>query len=47
MSVARNIKMYLIVEECNSDFFENKIRGVRMWIVVEVMGYQLVIYILL
>lgn len=39
--------MYLIVKGCNSDFIGNKMRGVRMWIMVEVMGYQLVIYVIL
>jgi len=36
MSVARNVKMYLIVKGCNINFFGNKIGRFRMWLVVEV-----------
>jgi len=47
MSVARNVKIYLIVKGCNINFFGNKIGGFRLWLMVEVMGYQLVSYIIL
>jgi len=47
MSVARNVKMYLKVKGCNINFFGNKIGRFRMWLMVGVMGYQLVSYIIL
>jgi hypothetical protein len=47
MLFTRNVKMYLIVKGCNSNFFRNKIGRVRMWLMVEVMGFQLVSYIIL
>jgi len=46
MSVARNVKMYLLLKGCNINVFGNKIGRFRMWLMVEVMGYQLVSYTL-